>query len=251
MSFARAACLALSLALWVSVPSYAAAQVDCRDLPMPAEGDAEATQHTALEAFSRGSHATEEERWDGAERCFGIAWRLSHVALARYNQAVAMRALGRYREARDAFDEALAAGLDPDRTAQATAMRAEVTSSVASLRIEGLSIDAAELELDGDAVPRDPGSVTLVECDPGRHTLIVRAPGYTPFTWSGDVTAGDTSVAVALEHLPSGGGGVLDEPWFWVVVGVVVVGVAIGVGIYAQDQAQLRGEAAPGFVVRL
>ena len=219
---------------------------------MPAEGDATSTQRTAIEAFSRGSHLTQEERWDAAERCFSIAWQLSHVALARYNQAVALRALGRYLEARVAFDEATSAGLDAERSTEATAMRAEVASSVATLRIDGVSVDAAEIELDGDPVARGAEATVRVECDPGRHTLIVRAPGYTPFTWSGDVVAGTTApVTVALEHLPSGGGGVLEEPWFWVVVGAIVVGTGIGLGIYAQDQAQFCGEAASGFVVRL
>lgn len=255
MSVVRGACLALALAL-VGPAANAAAQstgpTDCRELALPAEGDTTSAQHTALEAFARGSRATEGERWDSAEHCFAIAWQLSHVALARYNQAVALRALGRYLEAQGAFDEALAAGLDADRTAQATAMRAEVAGSIATLRIDGITVDAAEIELDGDAVPRDAGDSTSVACDPGRHTLIVRAPGYTPFTWSGDVVAGTTApVPVALQAIPSGGGGVLEEPWFWIVVGAVVVGAGIGVGIYAQDQAQLRGDAAPGFVVRL
>ncbi len=242
----------LSFALWASTAA-AQAPTDCRELAAPAEGDTTSAQRTAIEAFTRGSRATEEERWDAAEHCFGMAFRLSHVALARYNQAVALRALGRPIEARAAFDEAIAAGLDAERAAQASTMRAEVAADVAALRIEGLAPEVdAEIELDGDPVVRDASTVTNVECNPGRHTLVVRAPGYQPFTWSGDVVAGTSaSVSVALAPIPSGGGGVLEEPWFWIVVGVVVVGVSIGVGVWAQDQAQLRGEAPGGFVVQL
>lgn len=242
-----------------TVPVLAAAQApagpaECRELAMPAEGDTQGAQRTAVEAFGRGSRATQAERWDAAEQCFALAWRLSHVALARYNQAVALRALGRPLEARAAFDEAIAAGLDADRAGQAATMRAEVAENVSRLRIGGLTADdGAEIELDGEPVARDGGAETVVECDPGRHSLVVRAPGYTPFTWSGDVVAGTAApVAVALERVPSGGGpSVFEEPWLWIVVGVVVVGAGVGIGVYAQDQAQLRGEAMPGFVVQL
>lgn len=243
----------------VGLPALAGAQdaagpTECRELALPAEGDTTGAQRTAIEAFGRGSRATQAERWDAAEACFALAWRLSHVALARYNQAVALRALGRPLEARAAFDEAIAAGLDADRAAQATSMRAEVAENVSQLRIGGLDADdGAEIELDGEPIARDAGAETVVECDPGRHSLVVRAPGYTPFTWSGDVVAGTSApVTVALERVPSGGGtSVLEEPWLWIVVGVVVAGAGIGIGVYAQDQAQLRGEAMPGFVVQL
>lgn len=230
-----------------------AQSTDCRELAPPAEGDTTSAQRTAIEAFSRGSRATEEERWDAAEQCFAMAFRLSHVALARYNQAVALRALGRPIEARVAFDEAIAAGLDAERATQAASMRSEVAADVSTLRVEGIALDVdAEIELDGDPVPREASAVTSVECDPGRHTLVVRAPGYQPFTWSGDVVAGTSaSVSVTLDPIPSGGAGVLEEPWFWIVVGVVVVGASVGVGVWAQDQAQLRGEAPAGFVVQL
>ena len=255
MSLGRVAWGLVALALAVSLaPRSASAQApaaDCRSLARPPEGDTQSAQRTALEAFSRGSAATEGERWDDAEHCFAFAWDLSHVALARYNQAVALRALGRYRQARDAFDEALAAGLDATRAPLATEMRAEADASVAHLAIDGIADDVeAVIELDGDPVEAG-GGARSVECDPGRHSLVVRAAGFTPFTWSGDVVEGTAAaVHVELARIPSGGS-VFEEPLFWIITGVVLVGAGVGIGVYAQDQAQLRGEAQPRFVVTL
>jgi hypothetical protein len=246
----RASFSALAALLTTLAVSPVSAQDDCRSLGRPPEGDATSAQRTALEAFSRGSRATESERWDNAEQCFRLAWELSHVALARYNQAVALRALGHHREARDAFDEALAAGLDETRAPLATTMRAEAAANVSGILIDGVPPDVeAEVELDGlpvDVVPGQP-----IECDGGRRSVVVRAPGYTPFTWSGEVIAGSVAaVHVDLQRIPSGGN-VLEEPLFWIITGVVLAGAGIGIGIYAQDQAQLRGEARMGYVVDL
>ena len=240
----------IGIALSLSVAMPLSAQDDCRSLGTPPEGDTVSAQRTAIEAFSRGSRATETERWDNAENCFHLAWQLSHVALARYNQAVALRALGRYREARDGFDEALTAGLDETRAPLATTMRAEVAASVAGVLIEGIPADVdVEIELDGNIVETD--GRTPIECDGGRRSVVVRAPGYTPFTWSGDVLAGTTaSVPVDLQRIPSGSN-IFEEPLFWIITGVVLAGAGIGIGVYAQDQAQLRGEARAGFVVDL
>jgi hypothetical protein len=239
-----------SVALSTCLAAPALAQDDCRSLGRPVEGDATSAQRTAIEAFSRGSRATESERWDNAEQCFGLAWELSHVALARYNQAVALRALGRHLEARDAFDEALTAGLDATRAPLATSMRAEAAANVAGIQIQRIPDDVeAEVELDGRIVDLD--AHTAIECNGGRHSVVVRAPGYTPFTWSGDVVAGTVAaVDVDLQRIPSGGS-VFEEPLFWIITGVVLAGAGIGVGIYAQDQAQLRGEARSGYVVDL
>ncbi len=238
------------MALCSLVTAPALAQDDCRSLGRPPEGDATSAQRTALEAFSRGSRATESERWDNAEQCFRVAWELSHVALARYNQAVALRALGHHLEARDAFDEALAAGLDETRAPLATTMRAEAAASVAGVLIDGIPPDVeAEVELDGLVVEVTPGAP--IECDGGRRTVVVRAPGHTPFTWSGEVPAGSVaSVHVELARIPSGSS-VFDEPLFWIIAGVVLAGAGIGIGVYAQDQAQLRGDARSGYVVDL
>jgi hypothetical protein len=241
-----------SIALLASLTAPLAAQDDCRSLGRPPEGDATSAQRTAIEAFSRGSRATETERWDNAEQCFRLAWELSHVALARYNQAVALRALGHHLEARDAFDEALAAGLDETRAPLATTMRAEAAANVSAILIEGIPAEVeVEVELDGRLVDLAADGPTRIECDGGRRSLVVRAPGYTPFTWSGDVVAGTTaSVEVELARIPSGSS-VFEEPLFWIITGVVLAGAGIGIGVYAQDQAQLRGEARPGFVVDL
>ncbi len=248
----RSVVLLSSVALCLSIATPALGQDDCRSLGRPPEGDTASAQRTAMEAFSRGSRATESERWDNAEQCFRFAWELSHVALARYNQAVALRALGHYLEARDAFDDALAAGLDETRAPLATTMRAEAAANVAGILLDGVPQDVeAEVELDGRVIDWVGDESTPIACDGGRRSIVVRAPGYTPFTWSGDVVSGtNAAVHVDLQRIPSGGS-VFEEPLFWIITGVVLAGAGIGIGVYAQDQAQLRGDARAGYVVDL
>lgn len=232
----------------------------CGAAAQDAEEPAESTEAPdAREAFRLGSEAAAEERWADSERLFRIAYEGSNVPAALFNRAVALRALGRHREARDAFAELLELEISDEVRGTATEMHAESVERVGRLTIAGLEAEAHVVRLDGESVPDDGGRPFAIEADAGRHTLIVERSGYEPFHWSGDVTGGSSvEVPVALvavpvntvvrevpvEREPS----VVEDPLFWVLLlgGVAIAGAAIGVGV-GFDQAQLRPEAMVRF----
>lgn len=217
------------------------------------EAQPDPSQVDAREAFRLGSEAAAEERWADSERWFRQAYELSQVASALFNQAVALRALGRHREARDAFASLLEGDVDAAVRASAEQLMRQSANRVATIQLDGLDDDADHsVQLDG-APQADEGQRPLtIEADEGSHSILVVRPGYEPFTWSGTAAAGSTvHVEVALEAVPEQtvvvretvreGVSVFEEPVFWIVVGLVAAagGAAIGIGV-AYDQAQLQ-----------
>ena len=81
----------------------------------------------------------------------------------------------------------------------------------------------------------------------------VSVEGFERFEWTGELTDGqERSIAVELFALSEGssgpstsGGDVTSEAWFWVVIGIVVLGAAGGIvgGILADEAAQLQPES--------
>lgn len=214
----------------------------------------------AREAFGLGSEAAAEERWADSERWFRRAYELSGVSSALFNQAVALRALGRHREARDAFRRLLEADVDPTVRETATQLMEQSGSRVATLRLEGLDPGAEHgVQLDGEPRLDDRSRPLLLEADEGSHSVLVVRSGYEPFTWTGSVGAGGSAeVRVELEALPEHtvvvretvreGTSVFEEPAFWIVIGVVLAGTAAAIttGVLF-DQAQLRPMAEVRF----
>lgn len=235
--------LPLVCVLVTGLPTGAAAQAaDVAD---------EATE--AREAFARGSEAAAEERWADSERWFRRAYELSGVSSALFNQAVALRALGRHREARDAFRRLLGQDIDSAVRDTARDLMEQSAARVATLRLQDLDPDTAHgVQLDGDPREDDRSRPLVLETDEGRHSVLVVRSGFEPFTWTGQVAAGgSTDVPVALESLPEQrvvvretareGTSVFEEPAFWIVVGAVVALAAAGIvtGVLF-DQAQLQ-----------
>lgn len=194
----------------------------------------------ALHAFEAGEAAAEEERWADAITAFREAYDLTGVPTALFNVAYALRALGRYVEARQAFEELFTLRVPEEIRADAEAYRDEVTARIAHVELEGLdeAIDY-EFRLDGQIV--DAAGTHVIDCDPGNHRIEVHRIGYVPFEWSGTVGEGQRrSLTVELSPLPTAGGNLAEEPWLWIVIGVVVVGGAVAAGFIIDDQAQLR-----------
>lgn len=223
-----------------------------------------AHEDEAREAFRRGSEAATEERWADSEREFRRAYELSGVTSALYNQAVALRALGRHVEARAAFDVLLQDpdALDPRVREEAERIRREAEARIATLVLAGLGAEGAEVRiaLDGEET-RDDGSRPLeLEVDPGHHALTVERPGFESFRWSGDLepNAAET-IEVSLVALPeltpevivvertTPGTSVVEEAWFWVVLAVLVLGAAAGTVTGLMLDAQLEGESVMVF----
>src|SRR5688500_19004116 len=59
------------------------------------------------EHYVRGLEAARREAWSDAVVHFRLSYELSGTSASLYNLAVALRALGRHRDARDAFDRLL------------------------------------------------------------------------------------------------------------------------------------------------
>jgi Tetratricopeptide repeat/PEGA domain len=243
--------------LFLVIPATASAQEH-------EPSDAEIAEARAL--FMAGQAAVDSGRWADAVESFSRAYDLSHVPAALYNLGFALRALGRHREARDAFDRLLEEHprFDRDLRREANRYRAESAGRIARLSLSGLEESRRYVvRFDGEAVNDDGRRPLEVEGDPGAHTVTVRAPGFNPFVWEGTLTDGQQlTVDVDMTALSSGGTGhdhdaILGNGgdgttstdrgghgWVgWAIAGgiLVAIGVAVIVGVVLFDNAQLQG----------
>lgn len=235
-----------------------------QDTPTAATSDSlsESDRAEARALFAAGAAAIDAGRWTDAVSSFRRAYELTHVPSALFNAAFALRALGRYREAVRDFDELL--GLErtsDDMRAQATELRDDARAHLAIVRLVGLDDEARHLvRVDGEALEDTGDRPLVVTLDPGRHVLDAVRDGHERWEWTGTLENGamlDLAVelvpevvvlgASAVEPAPASRS-VAEEPWLWIVVGLVVAGGAAFAGWYADDQAQLRPES--GQVVR-
>jgi tetratricopeptide (TPR) repeat protein len=209
----------------------------------PSLSDADRAQARAL--FQAGAAAVDAGRWADAIESFRAAYALTHAPSALFNTGYALRALGRYRESLAAFTELLALPNVADAMrSQTEELSTEVRGRIALIRLQGL--DGAlryGVRLDGVAL-EDGGDRPLpVQADPGPRTLDVILEGYETFTWTGQLTDGQaTDVLVQLNPLRiAGGGSVVDEAWFWALIGgIVLVGGGLAAYFIADDAAQLK-----------
>lgn len=208
----------------------------------PTLSDADRAQARAL--FQAGAAAVDAGRWADAIESFRAAYALTHAPSALFNTGYALRALGRYRESLAAFTELLALPnvADAMRT-QTEELSTEVRGRIALIRLQGLDSELRYgVRLDGVAL-EDGGDRPLpVQADPGPRTLDVILEGYETFTWSGQLGDGQaTDVLVELTPLRVAGGSVVDEAWFWALIGgLVLVGGGLAAYFIADDAAQLK-----------
>ncbi len=233
--------VATALLLAAGRPARAQPTQDAETASRPSRADLE----EAKARFLAGRAAVEAGRWADAVENFERAYQLSKAPSALYNLAVALRALGRYREARDHLErlfEVHGERLSPRLRADAKRYLEEARDQVATLLLEGLETELRHrVRVDGHLVPDEGERPLRVEVDPGRHTLVVRAEERRPFEWEGEVDAGATEridVSLPLERRPAPtpsplqptpppkeedeGGGLLSSPWFWVGTAVVL-----------------------------
>ena len=195
----------------------------------------------AREAFVAGAAAAEEGRWADSLEEFQRAYLLSGVPTALYNAAMALRALGRHREARDAFQRILDEHPDSPAVEQAGPKAEEEAARVAVLTLAGLDPSATyEVRVDGRAVEVAQGESVELETDPGHRGVAAEREGYEPWAWEGEVTDGERrTLEVEMQELEVETRSIAKSPWLWTIIGVVVVGAGVGVGIYLQNRAQL------------
>ncbi len=220
--------------------------------------DAELQEARAL--FVAGEAAIESGRWADAVERFSRAYELSGVPVALYNVAYSLRSLGRHRESRDTFRRLLRdhPDLDPDLGAESERYLREEEARVAVLSVAGLDAETRyDVRLDVRPIEDDGARPLRIDADPGGHTLTIRSPATEPYIWEGTLAEGQ-ELTVEAELVPArigggevgggGGGGpvtppdeggLLSSPWFWIAVGVVVLGAGAGVGYLLYQDAQL------------
>ncbi|HJL18597.1 MAG TPA: tetratricopeptide repeat protein [Sandaracinaceae bacterium LLY-WYZ-13_1] len=234
----RLAALSLLFSLGASIgaPTLARAQVASCD---PTEEELQEAQ--AL--FIAGSAAVDSGRWADAIDSFERSYALSCRVAALYNLAMALRALGRHREARDTFDRIVRDHDDiPDDLRDTIdEFRREEAGRVAVLELVGIDGSLRpEVSFDGRRLADVAERPIVIETDAGSHSLVARIPEHQPFLWDGELSDGQReSIAVAFEPLPTGEGGIDPFVILGPILAAVAVGVAIGVGVYLHEDAQI------------
>ena len=223
----------------LQAPSFASAQEGRTVFPGPtADPDRDALAQ-ARDLFLRGTTDAQAERWADALNAFSEAYRISGIAAALFNAATTLRSIGRYVDARDAFDQLLRdhPDLSEEMAASARDLRQELVGRVAILEVRDLPPDTATVRLDGTLREDDGARPLEVEVDAGRHALQIELPEFQPFLWEGAVRDGERrEIRVVLEALP------VIEPEsnvlkivLWTVVGALVIGGAVTLGLVLRE----------------
>lgn len=233
---------ALGLALVLSAVIAAVAAPHARAQECNAGASASEVER-ARALFIDGSQDVEAYRWADAIPKFEEAYALSCAPSALYNLAMALRALGRHREARDAFDRLIAnhPDLGGELRTNAEQFRREESARVAVLLLAGIDPDVQpEISFDGEEVADDGTRPLRIETDAGAHSLVAQIAAHQPFLWEGRIGDGQTqTIELRFVPLPQGGG-VEVLPIILGVAAAVLVGAGIGVGVFLWDDAQVR-----------
>ncbi|AKF09845.1 tetratricopeptide repeat protein [Sandaracinus amylolyticus] len=239
MTLARALLLVLAV---LASPALARAQ----------DAAASAPVEDAARAFARGREAFDAQRFDEALEAFRRAYTLAPHDRVRFNVAVVLEELGRFREAAVEFDAVAASHqLDDDIRARAAASAQAARARLATLEIRSAH-GVLDVEVDGAAACATPCEI---EIDPGDHTISYRVDERAEERRVHAVSGARLAIVLELERVapsvvePSRGPlvdlGVLGG----IGIGAAVVGAAgtIGFGLRAtdlHDQWQRGGCAA-------
>lgn len=228
--FTRPLLLALAaIVAFAALPNQGVAQTEDED------------REQARVEFVSGSEAATAGRWADSLEHFQRAYLMSGVPTALYNAAMALRALGRHREARDAFQRVVAEHGDSPAAELSREKATEEAARVAVLTLAGLDADADyEIRINGRAQESEHGSELEIETDPGVNGVQATRQGYETWTWEGRLDDGERRrLNVEMIEIEVETTSVFTSPVFWVLVGVVLVGAGVGVGLYLQQNAQL------------
>ncbi len=181
-------------ALAAALPLCLCLLVTC-GVSSPARAD-EASDAKAL--FVEGTAAAREGRLSAAEALLAKSRVLHETANTLLNLAIVQQRLGRHLDTLDtldALDARADVADDPQRRAKSDTLRA---TSMAEVCVLEAHLSPADAELFVDDEPR----VAPVRLMPGRHTLIVRAQGYTPSQQELELRGGERrKVDVTLEEI--------------------------------------------------
>jgi hypothetical protein len=193
-----------------------------------------------------GTRAVDEARWADAVESFRRSYDLSANPAALFNVGVALRALGRHVEARDAFSrlvEEHGASVATDLATRAREMLEEERARIATVTVRAPA--GCVLTVDGEAKGTTTASPESIDLDAGVHELRAECEGREPFEWSREVAEAarvevvvDPPRVVRAARTTDGAPPASDGPGAgpWVVLGgglaVAAAGaVLLGVGI--------------------
>lgn len=196
--------------------------------------DSDTSREQARALFVAGTEAASEGRWADSLQHFEQAYVLSGVPTALFNAAMALRALGRQRDARDAFDRLMSQHPETDAAADARAIRDEVAARIAVFELTGLDPSGDyQLRLDGQLVEPDIATITEIESDPGHRAVVAERPGYETWAWEGDLSDGQRlRLDVTMAPRTTESSSIFKSPVFWVIVGIVLAGGAAALTWY-------------------
>ena len=226
-------------------------------------------EETALarSLFQQGMAAVEAGDYETAADRLGRALEIRDSAVVRTNYALALIELGHFVEASEHLEVVVRTseeGSDARRIAEERL--AEVRARFGRLQIDVTgALEGVEVQLDGDPVPAA-GLGVPQPADPGEHivslsrgareltleevtvtegqlaTVALVAPPPTPEEVAAAEAQAQAASPVPLAPRRDEGGGVEEEPWLWILVGVLVAGAIAGavtaVVLTTQDPAQ-------------
>ena len=204
--------------------------------------------------FEDGLVALQREDYATALVAFERARALDERPILLFNIAMCRRALLQYPEALTAFRQYLVlAGSEAtdERRQQVRDLISQMELNLARVVVR-VDQDGATVLLDGERVGTTP-LMHLLQLGPGRHVLEVRRNGFHDAQLPFDVMAGEPKeLVLALQPLtpvpatapeePFEDPGIVENWWFWTLIGVVVVGGAVtaGVLLWPEDEVEVR-----------
>ncbi len=233
----------------------------------PARAQTPEELEAARALFAEGVQATQDERWDDAADRFRRVMRVRATGQVKYNLALALSHTGEIAEAaallREVVDDR---ELDRRTRRDARTLLAGIEPRLGHLtvRLEGDEAGVA-ITLDGEPLGLDRVG-TPFEVDPGEHRLALRRGDREVGARTVTVGAGESAEASLVETsvresdqaddlladtqpVAPAGRSVIEEWWFWTIVGaIVVVGVGVGVGaaVASSGPSAVQGNLSPG-----
>ncbi|MEM9193951.1 MAG: hypothetical protein AAGF12_32550 [Myxococcota bacterium] len=224
--------------------------------------DADRARHL----FEDGRNALERGRFAQAIERLEESLELYSNPSTAFNLAVAYRGATQSLESVDLLERLLAeefGELPEDRQAEVQAMRNETQLEVSGLEVR---TDArnTHVELDGRAVDEariavvertEDGDLLQIELNAGEHVLALNAEGRRTVRRSLDLALGETrrlEVTLPEASLSEVSTSVFQSPWFWTVVGVVLVGATVGgILLFGETIADPASDSTYGVIVAL
>jgi hypothetical protein len=168
-----------------------------------------ADKETARSLAEQGGQQLESGNYTAAAKSYGAAHAIMNVPTTALGLGKAQEKLGMLVEARDTLLFAVRYPVKPGEPAPFTRARAEadqlaekIAARIPSLQvsIEGLAASASPaITLDGRSLPSAATGVPL-KVNPGKHTVVVEAPGYKKGSAEATVAEGEAkSVRIAME----------------------------------------------------